>query len=71
MVEVNRLIKAGKDVNEKDNVSDGYNHSLLPTYSTGSLYIFNKILSIPLSEPPPTFVYVSALACVNLPDGFE
>ena len=34
---VNRLIKPGKDVNEKDNVSDGYKHSLLPTYITGSL----------------------------------
>ena len=48
MAAVNSLIKAGEDVNEKDIVSDGYNHSLLPTYSTGSLYIFNKILSIPL-----------------------
>ncbi len=48
MAAVNRLIKAGEDVNEKDDVSDGYNHSLLPTYTTGSLYIFNKILSIPL-----------------------
>ena len=48
MAKVNRLIEAGKDVNEKDNVSDGYNQSLLPTYSAGSLYIFNKILSIPL-----------------------
>ncbi len=49
MAAVKDLIAAGEGVNEKDRVSDSYNHSLLPTN-------VNIFLSIPPpSAPPPTY----------------
>ena len=44
VAEVDRLIKAGADVNKKDNVSDAY-LIFLPTYSSGSLCTVRAIAS--------------------------
>ena len=60
---VNDLIAAGKDVNEKDRVSDSYNPSLLPTNVNIFLSIPLPLLLLPLS-------FTCAVACVNLPDRF-
>ena len=63
MAAVKDLIAAGKDVNEKDYVSDSFNHSLLPTY-------VNIFLSIPLPLHLLPLSCTPAVLCVNLPDRF-
>ena len=63
MAAVKDLIAAGKDVNEKEDVSDSYNHSLLPTY-------VNIFLSIPLPLHLLQLSFTPAVAYVNLPDRF-
>ena len=62
---VKDLIAAGKDVNEKDGVSDSYNHSLLPT----NVNIFLSI-PLPLLLLLLPLLFTPAVACVNLPDRF-
>ena len=63
MAAVKDLIAAGKDVNDKDDVSDSYNHSLIPTN-------VNMFLSIPLPLHLLPLSFTCAVACVNLPDRF-